>query len=139
MLTEQSDLPTIKHAVRKRIDGLNPSVPNAGQNISTQDIRVRFDRDETKIILCVDIDGVPYVLPAELPTDHIIPYYKVRRDLSHMDLLNAIDRMSEDVKLVAGIQRRQKVMTGEDAPMSQAELDRRVLRTLTYSPFGVIT
>lgn len=139
MLNTPCDLPTIKNAIRKRIDGLNPAVRST-EKISTQDIRVRFEPTLIKIILCVDIDSVPYVLPAELPdTTHVVPYYVTRPDMGHGDLLNLVDRMAEDVKLVAAIQRRQKAITGEDAPMSQAELDARIARAAAQSPFGVIT
>lgn len=149
-----TDVPTIKNAIRKRIDGLNPAEPVSGQKILTQDIRVAFCpdkcprkeagrclkacRSETKLILCVEIDGVPYVLPAMVPVEPVIPCYLARRDLTHDDLLNVIDRMAEDVKLVAGIQRREKLLTGEDAPMSQAELDARIVRQSSGSPFGAL-
>lgn len=156
MLTGEcwTDVPTIKNAIRKRIDGLNPAVPTPGQEISVQEVRVTFCPDkcarraagrcksacvsETKLVLCVDIDGVPYVLPFQLPIEPVIPHYKARRDLTHADLLNVIDRMANDVNLVAGIQRREKALTGEDAPMSQAELDARIARSIRNNPLGVV-
>lgn len=121
MLDQPEDIPTIRHAIRKRIEGLNPTGAAAHERISVLGVFVKQLLAQTRIILLADIDGVPHKFPAGSPGAH----YWARRDLAHADLLNLIDRMADDVTTAARAQRRAVGLTGE-IPMSQAELDARI-------------
>jgi hypothetical protein len=116
MLSDLSDIPTIKNALRKRVDALDPD-----RRIRLADVFVKFTPDAVKILMVVDIDFVPHFVP---PPGQSEP---LRRDLTHDDLMNWLDRVVERyVKPLRTVQRIDQALTGE-VNLSQAELDGRLM------------
>ena len=127
MLDELADIPTIKNALRKRVDSLD-----ADKRIRLDDVFVKFTPDAVRILMTVEIDFVPHLIP---PPGQSEP---LRRDLTHADLMNWLDRVVERyVKPLRRVQRIDKALTGE-INLSQDELDQRLRRAASSDPFTVL-